>query len=233
MFFPCRLCGSAWEECPYRISHLRTTRHPIYWISDVTKILIAVSNADACPPSTRDKLQQHAANLIGVFSSIPEDEESLGLQERDLITETLFMSAMEAHQSDCMKVFMRIHKLMLSWTFKNGRYKTDQGIFEKGVCGLVSIALLSEYDGAENDLKTDMGTMVNNGKIPDQNRRDQEAINLRSVARSLPQASYSSFEIDYCMASVDHKRLRSLLEELADIISPETKGRFEDRNLWV
>ena len=48
----------------------------ILWITGVTQILLAVSNAPACDDHSRKELRKHARWLIATLTWIPDDKES-------------------------------------------------------------------------------------------------------------------------------------------------------------
>ena len=63
------------------------------------------------------------------------------------------------------------------------------------------------------------------GELPDQSATDRAAREIRGRAQSLYKQGHWGSAIEHTMAQVDHAKLQALLEELADLISPGTKGQ--------
>ncbi|MGV1819788.1 hypothetical protein ACQZ63_11415 [Agrobacterium sp. CG160-95] len=197
----------------------------IHWITDVTKILIAVSNAAACDAHTQEELRKHAAWLIAVLSWVPDDEETVKFIEGFQMTETLFEASMDARTQGCPELADDIRKMLLSWTFKAGRYQTGWATLEWSVYGLATLALLVNDVTAVTQLKAEITARIAAGELPDKEVRDRAALAIRGRAASLSRSDYSSSGIEHGMAQSDHEKMQPLLEEIADMISPETKGK--------
>lgn len=204
----------------------------IHWITAVTTMLIAVSNAAACDRLRQQELRKHAARLIAVLSWVPDDEETVKFVENFQMTETLFKAAVDAHRRDCPVLADDIGKMLLSWTFKAGRYQTGWPILERSVYGLVTLALLADDTVAETRLKAEIGARMTAGGLPDKGLRDHAALEIRGRAASLYQSGSWSSAIEHAMAQADHEKLQPLLEEIADLISPETKGKAASHGLF-
>jgi hypothetical protein len=196
----------------------------IHWIMKVTTMLVAVSNAAACDAHTQEKLREHASLLITSLSWVPDDEETVIFVENFQMTEKLFEAALDAHRRDCPELGQNIDKILLSWTFQAGRHQTGWGILEKSVYGIATLALLADDVDAETRLKTEINSRMAAGGLPNKELRDRAAWKVRGRAGSLYRNGHWSSAIENGMAQSDHQRLQPLLEEIADIISPETKG---------
>lgn len=197
----------------------------IHWITAVTTMLIAVSNAAACDEHRQQELRKHAAWLIAVLSWVPDDEETVKFVENFRMTETLFEAAVDAHRRGCPELAVDIGKMLLSWTFRAGRYQTGWAILERSVYGLVTLALLADDAVAETRLKSEISARMTAGGLPDKELRGRAALEIRGRAASLDRSDHWSSAIEHGMAQVDHEKLQPLLEEIADLISPETKGK--------
>jgi hypothetical protein len=114
---------------------------------------------------------------------------------------------------------------LLSWTFKAGRHQTGWAILEKSVYGIATLALLANDSDAETRLKTEISSRMSAGGLPNKELRDRAALEIRGRAASLDRNGHWSSAIEHGMAQSDHSKLQPLLEEIADIISPETKGQ--------
>jgi len=67
---------------------------------------------------------------------------------------------------------------------------------------------------------------------PDQEVRDHAAREIRGRAATLYSEGHWSSSIERSMARVDHGKLKPLLEELADLISPGTAGQAASQHFF-
>ena len=100
----------------------------IHWICGITEILLAVSSVPACDDRSQKKIREHARWLISTLTWIPDDEETVTFVENFQMTETLFRAAMDARARSCNKMANEIATILLSWTFKGGRFQTGWGV---------------------------------------------------------------------------------------------------------
>ena len=127
-----------------------------------------------------------------------------------------------------------IGDLLLSWMFEGGQYQSGWAILERAVYCLAVLALLAASTGAISKLKVDIAKGLAAGRLPDQQVRDSAAIEIRGrVATLYRNAHWGSAidAIDEAVARADHAKLKPLLEELADLISPGTVGQAADHGL--
>jgi hypothetical protein len=197
----------------------------IHWVRQVTGVLVFVSNAPACDERVRGELRKDALWLISVLSFIPDDKETVEFAENFQITETLFEAAYDAQQRECPELASHTTRLLVSWLFKATRYRTGWRILEKAVYGAATLALLAEADGAIPRLKAEVAKRVAAGELADQSATDHAAREIRGRAQSLFREGHWGSAIERTIAHVDHAKLQELLEELADLISPRTKGQ--------
>jgi hypothetical protein len=200
----------------------------IHWITSVTEMLIVLSNTAACGERTRDKLRKHAGGLIAVLTWVPEDEETASFLENFQMTETLFEAAVDARQRGCAELADDVGKLLLSWMFKAGQYQTGWAILQRAVYGAATLALFADDDGVAERLKADIAARIEGGGLPDKVVRDRAAVEIRGRAARLHGEGHWASAIEQGMAQVDRRKLQPLLEEVADQISPETKGQASD-----
>ena len=163
---------------------------------------------------------------------MPDDEETVKFVENFRMTETLFEAAMDARTRDCPNLADDIEKIFLSWTFKAGRHQTGWAILEKSVYGIATLALLANDSDAEVRLKAEISSRMTAEVVPDKELRDRAAMEIRARADSLYRSGHWSSAIELGMAQSDHSKLQPLLEEIADIISPETKGQAADTDFF-
>ncbi len=191
----------------------------------MTSILLAVSNAPACNERTQKKLRRHAVWLIWVLSSVPNDVETVKFVETFRLTDKLFETALDARNRGCPDIAADIAELLLSWMFNGGQYQTGWAILERSTYGLAVLALLAEADDGIAKLKAEIGKRLAAGELPDQNVRDRAAIEIRARAATLYRNGHWGSSIEGGIAQADHAKLKPLLEELADLISPDTAGQ--------
>lgn len=194
----------------------------INWIVHVTKILLAVSNAEACSEHSRDDLRQHALSLVFVLGWVPDEEDAVRLIENLQITETLFDTALDAHQRDCDEVSLEAGKILMSWAFKAAKYQTGWRTLLRSMYALTTLAIL-RGGGAHNDqLKQAVSRHLVGDNAPDQEYCDNAARELRSKAATLDRQEFRHSGIEHVMHRTDHARVAPLLNEIADILSPDT-----------
>lgn len=204
----------------------------IHWIARVTKFLLAVSNTPACDDHTGDKLRKHALWLISTLSWVPDDEETVTFVENYGMTETLFEAAIDAYHRDCLEVSEKVRGLLLGWAFNGGGHPTGWAILERSMYGIATLALITENSQVVEDLKRNIADRLAKPDAPDQQIRDRTARDIRSRATTLYREGHWSSHIEHEMSRVDRGELRSLLEELANILSPETVGEPVDIDFY-
>ena len=196
----------------------------IYWINIVTKLLIALSNAPACPEYATDKLRKSAKWLIYVLSWIPDDKDSTSFVENYQLTETLFETALDAQLRGSSEFCAEVRKLQLEWAFKAGKYENGWHVLERSLYALATLVVVIGDSNVCDELRQDITRQLTKPDAPDREIRDRAARNIRSRAATLYRAEPRHSRIDTAMSSADHQRLRPLLGDLANIISPETAG---------
>jgi len=194
----------------------------VHWVTHVTKLLLAVSNAPACKDYTRDELRKSALWLISVLSWVPDDKEAITFVENFQMTGTLFDAALDAHNRDCDEVTLQIHNLLLSWMFKAGKYENGWAILERACYGLVTLDLLQGKDGTA--LMAEISERLSKEGAPGQAIRDRAAREIRRQAVTFRDSRYTLERIEYAMGQVDQTRLRDLLMGISNRLSPGTAG---------
>ena len=192
----------------------------IHWICGITEILLAVSSVPACDDLSRGKIREHASWLISTLTWIPDDEETVRFIENFEMTETLFRAAMDARARDCDEIANEIGKILLSWTFKGGRFQTGRGILERGLCACAVFALKRGEERVEA-LKASIGEYILNDGAPTQEVRESAVRNIRDMADTWPTNGHWSSLIDIEVSQADYEDLLPLLQEIASILSPD------------
>ncbi len=190
----------------------------ISWITGVTQILLAVSNAAACDHHSKEELRRHARCLIATLTWIPDDKDTLAFVENFRMTETLFESAVDASTRGCDEIAKEIGESLLFWTFKCGRYQSGWGVFEKGLCALAALAV----NGGNDDISLLRSAVVSRltGKsAPEREIRVRTAKEILACAANLHRQGNWLSRIEIAIAQSDHAKLRPLLEEIAGLLA--------------
>ena len=203
----------------------------IHWITHVTTVLLAASNAPACDRYDQNDLCSHAIWLVSTLSFIPTDIETVRFIENFRLTERLFEAALDAYRRKCPSVEAGIIDVLVFWMFKGGQYSSGWGTLEQAIYGLSVLALLEETVAVPK-LKAEITKRLAAGGLPDQNVRDHAAREIRGRANTLSRPGHWGSSIENGMANADHAKLKPLLEELADLISPNTAGQATSRHIF-
>lgn len=193
----------------------------IHWITGVTEILLAVSNAPACSHHSQEELRKHARWLIATLTWIPDDKETVTFVENFQMTETLLESAVDARNRGCDEIAKEIGEILLSWTFKGGKYQSGWGILERGLCGLAAFALLAENEQA-SELIEAIVTHLSREGAPSQEIRDRAARGILKRSESLYKDEYWSSRINIEISRADYKKLSALFQQIAGLLSPRS-----------
>ncbi len=194
----------------------------IHWITGVTEILLAVSNAPACDDHNQQEIQKHARWLVATLTWIPDDKDTVMFIENFQMTEILFEAAMNARNRGCDEIANEIGDILLSWTFKGGKYQTGRGILERGLCGLASFTLLMGEAQQFSELRTKIETHLSGDSAPVQEVRDRAARGISERAESLHRNGHWTSRIDMAIAHSDHQTLRPILEDISNMLTQGT-----------
>ena len=190
----------------------------VHWVVHITKLLLAVSCAEACDDHDRDKLRRSALWLIYVLSWIPDDDEAIKYIETYRIADNIFEAGVDAHKRGCDKEASEIRDLLLSWTYKAGKYQTGWATLEKACCGLVCLNLILEMP--DEKVLSEIDTYLTKDDVPSIDIRSRTAADLHKEAEKY-RRGYGHGAIDIAMSQVDQARLRVLLHEIANHLCPE------------
>lgn len=193
----------------------------IHWIVHITKLLLAVSCADACNEHNRKELRNAAHWLIYVLSWIPDDEETIKFVEAYRIADQIFEAAIDAKKRDCEETVIEIYNLLLSWTFKAGKHQTGWASLEQACCGLACLNII--LDLPDENLFSDIDEYLSKKDAPSIEIRSRTASDLHDEADKY-RTGYGHGAIDVAMAGIDQTRLRELLHGVADHLLPETNS---------
>ena len=194
----------------------------IQWITGVTDILLALSNARPCDRHSQEELRKHARWLIATLTWIPDDKESVTFVKNFQLTEALFEAAMDARNRGCDEVSKEIGQYLLSWTLKGGRYITGLGVLERGLCACAAFALTGN-DRDVDSLKAGIRAHVQGDRAPDQEVLEHAARGIRKRADNPPERGHWSSRIELAISQSDCRTLAPLLNEIADILFPPVR----------
>lgn len=200
----------------------------MHWVVHITKLLLAVSNADACDEHNSESLRKNALWLISVLSWVADEKDAIIFAENHGMTENLFETAADARQRGCDDVALKIRDLLLDWTFKAGKYETGWAILERACYGLACLHIIFEID--DEVLLGAIEKRVTKEDAINTELRFRASKEIRDKAENYQPDRYAFMAIESAMAQVDQKRLRTLLVGIADRLAPEKGIQQEGKN---
>jgi hypothetical protein len=201
----------------------------VHWVVHITKLLLAISCSDVCDEHSRYELRKAALWLIYVLSWIPDNEETIKYIETYRIADNIFETSVDAHKRGCHKEALEIRELLLSWTYKAGKYQTGWATLEHACRGLACLNII--LDLPDKKLIVDIDMYVSKGVTASLDIRSKAATSLHEEAEKY-RMGYGHSPIDIAMSQIDQARLRVLLHEIADHLCPESNNTkpTEDTN---
>jgi len=197
----------------------------VHWISQTTKLLIALTAAPACEDRVRAELLDHALWLISVLSWFPDTAEATAYGENFSVSEQLFEVGWEGLRRGTPEnngeFVEKILGLLLAWGLRDSTYNSGRGVLEKAIYGCAALALAADMTALlESKLLQELA------KRPAKQKEqvDRIARNIRRHAKSLRSHQYTLRSIDRALEQADRALIVPLLITLADILSPETAG---------
>lgn len=193
----------------------------IHWIQHITKLLVGLSNAPAADDHTREELEKNAVWLMSTLSWIPDDKEAISFVENFSVTELMFEMAIDAIDHGSLTVSKCCRDLLVGWAFKAGVYETGWRTLEKALLALTTIALWREELGLVNSLKLEIPKFLGKTSIR-QEILERTARNLRQEAAFPRNREHEFDRIHHAKKQLERAKVRVLLTEIADMISPTT-----------
>lgn len=192
----------------------------INWVTGVSELLNALSEAPACTRHLQDDLRKHAVWLVSTLSWLPDDRDSVTFIENYSFPELLFEAAFDGYQRGCLDFYETCKGLLLGWAKKAGLYNTGWGGLETSVKGLVALAINEETPEAATTLKTKFREMLSSEGAPTAEIRARAAASLESSANHLWRLGAIG-SIGSRLARQDHSAVRSLLVEMGEVLATE------------
>lgn len=198
----------------------------VHWIVDVADILLALAcNDDACPEYARDKLQRHATWMIATLSWIEKDEETITFLGNYEWEEKIFEAALAGRNRNCPEYEKQAFDLLLQWAYVGGRYQTGWDHLEQSLYGLTVLAIAAD-DGSRRDdvIRTNIVEWRDGDAPISEEIRARTARSIRERAQDLYRRGHWSRRIEVALSELPVETLQPFLTEIADLLSPETRG---------
>lgn len=195
----------------------------IHWIGHVSEILLALANAEMVDDYCRDELSKNALWLFSVLSWLPDDKKSVQVLETYHLSDVYFDTIAEGYRFSANEFCEEAEKLYSNWIFKAGLHQTGWAILERGLIGIAALSLLPSSPIFIARIKSRIKAEVEKPGAPKE-LFDKVACGLREEAQKLRSREFLISKRDCIIAELDRMKFNSLLSELADILSPDTKG---------
>jgi hypothetical protein len=202
----------------------------LHWIAHVTKLLTALARAPIADGHTRSELEKNASWLISVISWIPENKETTQFVESFSMIELLFEAALDALERESSLVLKSARDLLIGWAFKAGRHETGWGTLGQAMIALVTFVLWTEDLQLILWLKAETAKRLSGLNAPKQQIRDRAAHDLRQEAVSLRHRDFEMNRVRHAMNQIEPAKVRTLLTEIANILSPDTTAEPVSRD---
>ena len=98
--------------------------------------------------------------------------------------------------------------------------------------GLATLVLVRADAQESSKLKTAISARLAEENAPNQEIRDRAAREIRRRAATLYREGHWSSRIENAMRQADHEELRSLLEDIANLLSPDTANEPVDLQIF-
>jgi hypothetical protein len=138
--------------------------------------------------------------------------------------ELLFEAALDALERESSVVLKSAHDLLVGWAFKAGRHATGWGTLGQAMIALVTLVLWKEDLQLILWLKAETAKRLSGVDVPKQEIRDRAASDLRQQAESLRRSEFETNRVRHAMNQIEPAKVRTLLTEIAGILSPGTAG---------
>jgi hypothetical protein len=194
----------------------------LHWVKHIAKLLTAVAMAPATEPYWRDKIERHVMSLISVLSWIPEDNASTSFVENFSPIELMFEIAIDASSRNSVLISGRARQILLEWTFKAGRNGSPWRTLKAGVEALVVLVLIKEEPDLATWFKSEINKELAKNSLLESELLDDTARELRIMGISFQPREFEFNPIHRAMGEIRPNKLRALLTEIADQISPGT-----------
>lgn len=183
----------------------------IYWIVQITNILLTVSTAKSCKIHYRQELIKHASWLIDAFSYIPANKDAIDVVENYHLTDQIFFVAVEAHKLNCFPFCLDMKDLLFSWSLKLCKFGKKHSAIH-AFHGLICLNIIFNLD--DISLINETVKKMNEETIAIDVRRALSE-KLKKMVDLGTHNRFSSNYIDAAMTQIDQKKLQILLSKLS------------------
>lgn len=195
----------------------------IHWITGITELLIFVSNSSHIRPSMQSEIRNHALWLFGSITWIPRDKDSTAFVENLSLRQEVFQTALISKRDGWEDGFEAAWKFLLDWAVSAGRHQNGWGVLDRWLEALAALALWND-SGLDEKLKNDLEARLEKDDAPLQQIRDASARNLRRSAEAIREREFEMDLVKRIITSNDREKTQKLLNDLANILSPDTAG---------
>lgn len=199
----------------------------IHWVTQIAKCLLAVCNAPACDERSKKALIDNALKLVGVLTRWSADNNALEFCERWGLSGQIFEIAWEAHIRDVPDVMTSARGALLDLGFREISEPTVLGILEHTLEGCAALSLAT-HDA--DMLKAQVAGRLQQVQNPDQGFLDTVARRLRKIGGTLQVNQFELSAIKQVLQSTNPDEAETLLNDIANILSPNTVGEWECTN---
>lgn len=186
----------------------------ISWITHLSKLLLALSTAEACHFHYQDKLRKRALWLFSTLTWIEDDHDTISFVASYDITEKIFEMVIEARTREAIEMETKVNKILFDWTFKAGKYQNGWAILENSIYALIVVSLTGKYDPNAINLKKAIEDKLNEIEI-DKEKLLNTASHIRHQADHLFQLTSHLSIVKGYMSQIDRKLLKSVMIDIA------------------
>src|SRR5690606_14879654 len=131
--------------------------------------------------------------------------------------------ALRAQRDGWSDGFEAAWKLSLKWAVDGGSNRTGWGTLQRWLSALCALALRGEANRGDQ-LKAELTARLQGPNAPNQELRDSAARDLREMADEIRVREFEMDLVKRILAQNDQIQARTLLRDIADILSPDTAG---------
>jgi hypothetical protein len=205
----------------------------IHWTAGIVELLLALARAPACDNHHRRELQRHANWLVSNFSFVPTDEQTVRFVESFRPTEHIFGIALTARRFNAPDIIETCQTLLMKWALEAGAHQVGWGTLENGLLALVALSAVDHELISPDMLKAQLAAKLAQSDMPNQELRDRAARALRDRANSLRAREFEIDQINRALTQGDIAATRTLIQEMAAILSPGTVGEVIRRHPFM
>jgi hypothetical protein len=184
----------------------------VNWVPQVTRLLLAVANADACPEHVKDDLRRHASFMAATLTWVPMEGDAIRFIESYSFEEHLFEMAEIGQEQDAGEVYTDAKQLLLRWGVAAARQADGWGVLERVIYALTALTVRYDEEGAGDQLIVELRQkMLEAGVGADNKNAISRSIRER-LRRGLFRHGHS--RIDHALGQSDQARTMTLLDRV-------------------